>query len=271
MLDWIKGLIPEHLEIKFAPNLTINNIKINSNNTNAAARPVTIDGDTLILDDATKDGQELIDKVIEGLPAHLEHNDVVIEDTGLSSLESLEEDIKSGDYEKQLLRYKAMVPRKDLPILEVAIIIGIKYQKHQPVSMLKADVHTRHGVRGNMICNLFSSDYFETLIKPLYEMIGEGELALDEYLAIYEKIVTESPLAMFIGIGSTKPKIKKLLLEKIETNKRSDVGYLNIHGIGTKNKKLIEQLLEDDDVAGHFTEEPITELTGSAVRVTVFI
>lgn len=122
-----------------------------------------------------------------------------------------------------------------------------------------------------MICNLYSSGYFDTLIKPLFDSFSAGDLAIDEYSNIYEMIVTESPLAMFVGIGMTKQKAKKILLEKIQFNKSAGVGYLNIHGIGNQNISLIKTLLNDEEISALFSEEPTIELINTSIKATIYI
>ena len=104
----------------------------------------------------------------------------------------------------------------------------------------------------------------------MYEAIASDEVTYDEFFEVYEMIVTESPLAMFIGMKTSADKAKALLQEKIKFNKQAEVGYLNIHGIGKTNIKLIKKLLEDNEVAGVFVEEPRIELIGNSIKATIY-
>jgi hypothetical protein len=275
MLEWLGNLIPK--ELKLSLKLDVHhliNIQVVKIEGREDKRPIIVDGDKLIVNDTTDEGKKLANDVIEGLPENLEHNDAVLEEGNAEGLAVLDSDINGSNYDETLARYKGVVPAADIPILEVAILIAIKYAKGENVSQLKSQVVQRAGNRGPraaMICNLYSSGYFESLILPLYQSAQEGKMALDEYLQTYEMIVTESPLAMFVGVGITRPKAKTLLLEKISLNKESEVGYLNIHGIGDNNIRVIKSLLNDAEVKEKFTEDPTFKFVGNSVKVTIYI
>lgn len=269
MLDWLAKLVPKELSVNFSPNLTINYVKINSDN--KSVEPVVIDKDQLIINDATKEGRQIADKVIKQLPHHLQHNDIVLEDTNLESYQSIDKQLSGSKYRTQLNKFKGIVPKGDIAILEVAIILKEKYEAGENVSLIKSQAVQRFGPRAGMICNLYSSGYFDSLVLPLYGTVSEGKLALDEYLEVYEMIVTESPLAMFVGIGTTRDKAKDQLLSKISFNRDAGVDYLNIHGIGDANIQLIRDLLEDDEIKEQMVEDPTIQLTGKSIKATVYI
>lgn len=271
MLDWLGKIIPKHIHVHLSvsPKLVINNVKIEAKP--ETKEPVIIDGDKLIINDATKEGAEIADNAIKALPSNLEHNDIVLEEANLENLEAIDKDIKESDYNKQLERFRGIVPRADWPILEAAILIAIRYKRGENISRMKAQIVARYGARGAMISNLYSSGYFESLIQPLHTSISEGSLAMDEYLDLYEMVVTESPLAMFVGVGSTKSKIKTTLLEKIKYNQANEVGYLNIHGIGASNIKVIKSLMDDPEICQHFIEDPVIKQVDKSVKATIFI
>jgi hypothetical protein len=267
MLDWLKGILPEHIHI--SPKLIVKlNIKINSDN--HSTTPVILDGKDLLINDETPQGKLIADKIIEGLPAHMEHNDLLLEDKDLEHFEEVDQIVSTSSYEAELNTFVPMVPKKDLPILETAIVIKIKYDGNESIAHIKSQLIQRFGQRAGMISNLYSAGYFHTLIKPLYESIEAGELAVDEYLEVYEMIVTESPLAVFIGVNATLVKAKKQLMEKIQFNKQADIGYLNIHGIGDNNITLIKTLLSDSDISTLFIEEPTIELIGNSIKATIY-
>lgn len=269
MFDWLTKILPENININISPAINITNIKLNSDNNNI--QPVVIDGKTLILNDATAEGKKLVAKFIKELPEHLDHNDIALEENNLENLTTIEKEIKTSSYDVELEKYKKLVTKKDIPILEVAILINIRFKKHENISSLKSQVVQRYGPRAGMICNLYSSGYFDTLIMPLFESLENGDIAIDEYSNIYEMIVTESPLAMFVGVGTAKTKVKEMLLEKIKLNKDAGVGYINIHGIGESNIRIIKSLLNDDEIIEMFTEEPTIDLIDKSIKATVFI
>ncbi len=268
MLEWLTRILPENINFSPSINVNIKVIKIGSDN--GSKGPVVIDGENLLIDDTKLKG-EVVDQIIKELPDNLEHNDVVLESNNLDDLSLIDQEMKEGDYEKELAKYKGIVAGKDVPILEVAILIKIKSLKGENIGPMKGQLVQRFGSRAGMICNLYSAGYFESLILPLYQSIEGGTLALDEYLDIYEMIVTESPLAMFIGIGITKAKARQLLLDKISSNRANDVEHINIHGIGDSNIALIKALLSDTEISSQFTEEPTLNLVDKSIKATIYI
>lgn len=270
MLDWLKSILPEHLHFNLSllsPKITVIKVEAKEDNIN----PVIVDGDKLIINDSTEEGAEIAEQAIKGLPEQLKHNDAAIEEEGLDNLSEIDDDISGSSYEKDLNIFRGTVPKKDIPILEVAILIAIRYKKNRNITKQKAQVVARYGARGAMICNLYSSGYFKSLILPLHKSITEGNLAMDEYLSIYEMIVTESPLAMFVGVGSSKEKIKAQLIEKIEYNQENNVGYLNIHGIGKTNIRVIRSLVTDEEITKYFIEDPVLSQVDTSIKATIFI
>ena len=269
MLEWLAKLIPKELSVNFSPNLTINYVKINSDNKSTEA--VFVEKDQLIINEATKEGKRIADKVIKQIPQHLQHNDLVIEDSNLADYQAIDKRLSSQQFKERLNEFKSIVPKGDVAILEVAIIIKEKHEAGESVSLIKGQAVQRFGPRAGMICNLYSSGYYHSLILPLYETVSEGTLALDEYLEVYEMIVTESPLAMFVGVGTTRVKAKEQLLAKIAFNRDAGVDYLNIHGIGDSNIQLIHELLQDEEIKSELVEEPTISLTGNSIKATIYI
>ncbi|MEX0749140.1 MAG: hypothetical protein WD467_01350 [Candidatus Saccharimonadales bacterium] len=266
MFEWLSNLLPENININI--NI-VKHVKINSDNTNLP--PVSIEDDKLVISDSTPEGRDLAERIIKELPLHIEHNDIVIEEANLESYREIDAELSEADFENELDKFRPMIPKGDVPMLEVAILVKIRFDSGKNVGPIKGQAIHRYGPRAGMICNLYSSGYFHNLIKPLYESIKSGEIGFDEYLEIYKTIVTESPLAMFVGLGTPADKMKEQLLDKIELNKKSGIGYLHIHGIGVSNTRFIKRLLTDEDIKNHFAEDPDLILTGRALKATIYL
>ncbi|MCA9323577.1 hypothetical protein KC992_00570 [Candidatus Saccharibacteria bacterium] len=268
MLDWLKGILPEHLHVNLS---LINYTRIEKNNSdNENSNPISIDGNTLRINASTDEGRRIADAIVKKLPRNVKHNDLVLEQGSLEEFETVSKVLDDTAYKKELEIFKPMVVSSDVPILEIAILVKKAYDNGENVAPIKSQAIQRYGNRAAMICNLYSSGYFHTLIKPLFYSKEKGDIAIDTYLEIYDMIVTESPLAMFIGVGTERSSAKKQLLKKIKANKENEVGYLNIHGINETNIKLIKSLLEEDDVKSEFTDDPQFYQKGRSFKAVIF-
>lgn len=148
---------------------------------------------------------------------------------------------------RELLEYfKGKLDYRDIEILRASLYLKSVYERGESVSQLKQDIMNRYGDRGRNISNLCSAEYFTSQIKPLYEeMYAQPSFSPEEFLKIYEIIVTESPYAIFINARMTQEEVKREVLNKINLGKKYGVKYLNIHGISKDNVDKITHLLKE--------------------------
>lgn len=94
MLDWLGKLLPKEikLSINFSPKITINHVKINSDNTTDS--PVIIKKDQLIINEATKEGRQIAAKIVKQLPSHIQHNDIVLEESNLENYQGIDKQLR---------------------------------------------------------------------------------------------------------------------------------------------------------------------------------
>lgn len=249
----------------------VKQINVINNPTLTVPYQLSEDKTTAVLNGAIL-GDETIEQFMNQLPANVEHNDVVTEDDGLHNLKTVGDNLESDKYQTQYNTFKGLVPKEDLPILSVAIMISISSanEDRARVAQLKSDVVQRFGVRANMICNLYKAGYFDTVLLPMKELMDQNVISPQEFSDAYETMVTESPTAVFVGRAVTYDKIKQILLCKVNKNKDNDINYLNIHGIGTENIATINRLLDDKEINECFTGEPRVNTDGVFAKVTIY-
>ena len=174
------------------------------------------------------------------------NNELLIEDNASKTIEDFKE-VDSQTENKKLLEYfKGKIYPRDIEILRASLYLKSVYERGGNVSQLKQDIMNRYGDRGKNISNLCSADYFTSQIRPLYEeMYSQPSFSAEDFLKVYEIIVTESPYAVFINIRMSEEDVKNEVLNRIKIGKKYGIKYLNIHGIGKDNVDKIANLLKE--------------------------
>lgn len=178
-------------------------------------------------------------------PLVLDNEELLIEDNANKTLEDFKQ-IDGQSENRDLLEYfKGKLPAKDIEILRASLYLKNVYERGEAVSHLKQDIMNRYGDRGKNISNLCSAGYFTSQIRPLYEeMYAQPSFSPENFLKVYEIIITESPYAVFINNRMSEENVKEGVFNKINIGKKYGIKYLNIHGIGKDNVEKISNLLK---------------------------
>lgn len=185
-----------------------------------------------------------LQSVLKGLVT--KNDALLIEDGANKTLKDFK-GVDSQAENRQFLEYfKGKIPARDIEILRASLYLKSVYERGGNVSQLKQDIMNRYGDRGKNISNLCSAGYFTSQIKPLYaEMYSQPNFSAEEFLKIYEIIITESPYAVFINARMSEIDVKKEVLNRMEIGRKYGIKYLNIHGIGKDNADRITNLLKE--------------------------
>lgn len=177
-------------------------------------------------------------------------NDSVNQDSSLvieNNSQKLLQDFQAVDSktqtQKEIEYFTGKIPQKDIEILRASIYLKSVADRGEAIHNLKTDIIARFGERGKNICNLYSTGYFNSQIKPLYQEVGTSDLL--KFNQVYEQIVTESPYAVFIHIGMSDKEVSQTVRKKMEISKKYGIKYLNIHGIGKENVDKITVLIKE--------------------------
>ena len=264
----LKGVLPEKLFDKLA-DIDIEEIKIGSDNKvnsdNTTNNGTFINNGNIIITDAAT-----AKKLLEGLNVDkLETGDTVLEADSTETLKKIDDKFWDKETQKEIDRFRGIVPKYDLTILESAIFIQTLYEDGQNVENYLRDISEKFGPRGTMICHLYSAGYYDSQIIPLYnELVETDDPHIDEFNEIYDFIVKESPLALFVSKRDSVSDVELKVLKKIKANQASEVGYLNIHGIGKQNVLNIKKALKANNISKLLVGEP-TEQT--KMRMTTIV
>jgi hypothetical protein len=265
----LKSILPENF-IKISPQIldSLEEVHIASDNT---TNPQTIyNNGTLIIINSGEynEGPKLlkqvkVDQLVKG--------DTVLETGSAKKLQEVNDNFWTEPIQKSIAQYGSMVPGKDYHILESAIYIQTLYDSGQKVGEYMRDINIRYGSRGSMICHLYSAGYFDTLIGPIYqELMQNDNPQVDQYNAVYELIVTESPLALFISRRDEVHDIEEKVIKRIELNQNAGVHYLHIHGIGRDNRTRIERALRSESLKELLIGDPEYETKNGMTTITIY-
>lgn len=214
--------------------------QVNSNN-----KKITFNGPVIIID-PTVLGKKEITKIQQIIRNSVSQDRVPVlqEDT-----QKLLEDFKKVDSKslsQDLISYfKGKIPAIDIEVLRQSIYIKVVSDRGESIQKLKWDVTNRYGNRGKNICNLYSAGYFTSQIKPMYEeMLSQQNFSPEDFKIAYDRIVNESPYAVFINREMSNRVAEKEVRDRIGTARNYGIRYLNIHGIGEENVDKIVYILE---------------------------
>ncbi len=152
--------------------------------------------------------------------------------------------------DKQILNFfKTNIPINDLEALESALFLRSKFRKKEDIKKLKADIRGRFGDRGNNICNLCTAGYFEEFLIPLFNS------SKDRFDELYELIITNFLLAIFVHQGMEQDEVKIEIDRKINASKKYGIKFVHIHGIGERNITKIRECVTDNESTEYLVKE----------------
>ena len=262
-MSWFEKL-KEFIKVNFGIDIKINNsnlinIQINSNNSSKPFEydeennSVCINAEKLSSTELEKFGK-IARELCEDIPLLEIPSQEIIMD-----IESKEE---AKDVQLLLTYFKDKIPPKDFIVLRQAVYIKKIFEEGQSpdiVYRLKGEVIKKYGRRGLNICNLYSSGYFDTKIKPMYEEITKQGLDKNIFLENYNVIIDEEAFAVFISGNMSFHDVKVAIEKKIKRNLKYGIKTVTIHGIGKDNVMNIRHAISDIEETNSNIKKTIEE------------
>ncbi|MFH1751649.1 MAG: hypothetical protein ABH821_01795 [archaeon] len=172
----------------------------------------------------------------------LENNYLIIEETAKNTLEDIYN--KKSRFIKIAFFRELLLP-EDFNALEASVYIQSLFEEGKEIRNFKKDLIIKYGERGNTICKIYSAGYFESLIMPLcIQMKSEETFSLERFRLVFDKLLREFPLAVFVNQHMNTKDILEKVEIKIAKNRKYGIHQLNIHGIGKTNCNNISKALE---------------------------
>lgn len=263
----LKGLISAHLpQLKSLVNVTIN---INCNNQtnkyvyNPEQKILDVDLNQLTPTEKLQFREMMKEAQEEG--------QILLETKSAELVQDFKIKNASLDIKQQLDFLQQVVPLKDFRIWRAALYIRARFFERKDITFLKDDIVRKYGQKGKNITNLCTAGYVDSLLKPNYDFLKE-HLRVEEDLKkqfemLYELVVYQLTVTVFVHSMMRKEEIKTEILNKIAQNFKYGIKFLNIHGLGQENLKKINEVVLELEA----DEEITPKITNVAVRQEKYI
>ena len=222
--EWISDTLAKiGSKIKLPKNV-LNNLKINLLNNINNNSPVIYDKRTQILNiNLGKQSPESIKDILSSLPEIVDAGFPTLKLTSTQKAEDYLEKIGVSENQKLIGYYADKLPAGDLVILKASLYLKSVLSNGGETISIKNDIAKRFGARGRNISNLCSANYFNTVIRTVYESMSKAkDFKIEMFWKEYNFIVDIYPFAVFVNVGMGEKEIKKTTLEIRETEK--DIG-----------------------------------------------
>ena len=145
----------------------------------------------------------------------------------------------------------ALLP-EDYSALEDAVYIEhlTETKNFKEIPERKRQIRYEYGERGNTITNLYTAGYFQGIFLPLYDDLLKDPNNLDEFRLVFDKLIRDFPLAIFINRSMDLDLVKSTIKEKILRNQKYGIKKLHVHGINRQNCNNIKEairLMEEEN------------------------
>lgn len=262
-LDSLKNLIGIKIDLSKLKSFSIHLLSDNT-----IHKTVIIDKKTININVSTLNQKDMpaIKKLIRQA---ISENKLLIEEKANTRLQDIAKTKNNPDSTSLLEFFKGKISNNDLEILRASLYVKTVYGRGDQVGELKDDIITRYGARGRNIVNLCTAGYFSSLIKPLFEdMVDQQGFKPSWYLEVFDTIIDQSPVAVFVSSSTTKDQLLSEVEARIRINKRYGIHYLNIHGISEQNVEKIEFVL--GRLKNNFTNPPDIDSGKRYIIVTIY-
>jgi hypothetical protein len=262
LLDKLKGIISISVDVS-----NLKDIHFFSDNTkkeiyNIDNRTININVNNISAKDIPQ-VQEAIRQAVN------DQSDVLLEDKAKLLVEDIGREENNKNNQDLITFFQGKLPQNDVDLLRASLYVKSVYDKDLPIGDLKNNVINKYGDRGRHFVNLCTAGYFSSIFKPLYlEMEKDKEFSKEAYLKIFNKLMDQSPFAIFVYNQITPDELEKSVREKIKVNKKYGINYLNIHGIGESNINKIEKLLIK--IRQELKEIPDVESSRNYIIITLY-
>ena len=159
------------------------------------------------------------------------------------------DEYKKKNLDKNLLNYfRDKLSKEDFEILKVSLFLRFRYALKENITDIKIDIIKRFGDRGKNIANLCSAGYFESFIRPLWDVIHESIERKNEadqnFKEIFELIVKNGLLAVFVNHRMTEGKLLAEITNKITESKKYGFAMVSdqlyVHALSVQNVRTVQ-------------------------------
>ena len=203
----------------------------------------------------------------ELLIEYIDEGEKLLESHTRIILEELYEFTKRRSHQATLSFFEPIIPYSDYEALSASYFLADKFNNREDISEYKRDIRYRHGDRGNNISNLCTAGYFEHFLPELYNSYNDKS----EFIKIYDEIVNNSMMALFVNQQTKATEISGIIKQKIASTKKYGLKFVHIHAISKTNIKKIKQCLASEKEFFKFYEKNIYENKDKSILILELI
>ncbi len=181
-----------------------------------------------------------------------EHNKLLLEEKSEETIQDLRLEESSEESISVLSYFKDIIPLADYEALRASLYVDSVFkkegitseQRREKIYRLKGDIIKKQGQRGLNICKIYGAGYFDTMIRPLHELIDTvPDFTKERFNEQYNIIINESAFAVFVQGPWNVTTLENEILKKIKINLGYGIKFVNIHGISSGIVKKIKKAL----------------------------
>jgi len=244
----LKGIFKDAIHFDFSKKINIRNLNINIIKNETSDKVKYNEKEKQLSINLHKLNSKEREEIRKSLNFAVKKEDKILLE---NDSEYLIEDIKLKDKDiknrKILKFFKGKIPPDDYKALRASLYLRSRFREGgENISGLKLDIMEKYGERGKNITNLCTAGYFENWLIPLYkEMKKEDDFTNEKFLEIYNIVIRESAFAVFVNRSMSSEQTKDAIMQKMETNSKYGIKFLNIHGIGNHNVNKIKETISE--------------------------
>jgi hypothetical protein len=241
----LKELVKININLE---NIRFFDIHINNNNTSDRVeyrQPEKII--SLNLEKLTPSEREQVKQIVQEKVR--QDDQLLIEKNSQERIKDIDSEENSDRIKPLLAYFKNKIPKDDYTALRAALHVRERFRRHankEEILNLREEITGKFGKRGRSISILCSAGYFESLIKPIYEiMSADPDFSNKDFLAYYDVIISEEAFAVFVSEGMTKDAVRHQIKMKIQKNLKYGIKVVTIHGMGRTNVETINEVVRE--------------------------
>ncbi|GBE18329.1 hypothetical protein BMS3Abin16_00926 [archaeon BMS3Abin16] len=199
------------------------------------------------------------------------HNKLLLEEKSEETIQNLRLEESSEESISVLSYFKDIIPPEDYESLRASLYVDSVFKKSvaegelsgDKIYHLKGDIIKKHGTRGLNICKIYGAGYFDTMIRPLHELIGKvPDFTKEKFDERSNIIIKESAFAVFVQGQWSVYRVEAEIKEKIKINLGYGIRFVNIHGIGDDLVEKIKRVIPNIENAYPNIEKTLEESVG---------
>ena len=231
-LDKLKNLF----ETNFGDIFSNNNLTLFSITKNPSA-PLEVRGDNRLLIDLSRLTAEERARVKQLLDSSIQEEDITfLTEKSTEKVEQIKRNLPRLGDEELLRFYKDKINIDLYRALEMSLMVRNAFRKGEEITELKRDIAYKYPEFGNNLCNLTTSNYFDTYFKELYEiMLQEPDFEIGKYQREVQRIAVSLPYMVFINHFKSYEEFSAQVKFKLEKLKKYGTGKLRLHALGRDN------------------------------------